>query len=83
MIHYEIHQFNTIINIKVLQNFIYHLYLFKNYLFALQWKSRWCVMRKLSPVAGKIVFLNKLHLYKKLIKVGYTNMYNKNYFIIS
>lgn len=50
MIYYEIHQFNIIIKP------------FKNYLFALQWKSRWCVMRKLSPVAGKIVFLNKLHL---------------------
>lgn len=31
-----------------------------NIVFSFQWKSRWCVMRKLSPVAGMFFLIIKL-----------------------
>jgi len=29
--------------------------------FVLQWKSRWCILKKLSPVAGRCLFVVALH----------------------
>lgn len=39
---------------------------FKIFFLYFQWKSRWCVMRKLSPVAGKFIVKLPLNLHETL-----------------